>query len=75
MPGLARLDAPGVLRRVIIRGIERKKIFGEDVDLKQLVRYIHLNPIRAKVITDLKELSRYPYSGHSALMGHRFMQF
>ena len=27
MPGSARLDAPGVLHHVIIRGIERRKIF------------------------------------------------
>jgi len=27
MPRLARLDAPGVLHHVIIRGIERRKIF------------------------------------------------
>ncbi len=29
MPRLARLDAPGVLHHIIIRGIERKKIFSE----------------------------------------------
>ena len=34
MPRLARLDAPGVLHHVIIRGIERRKIFldGKDRD-------------------------------------------
>jgi len=30
MPGLARLDAPGVLYHIIIRGIERRKIFIDD---------------------------------------------
>ncbi len=35
----------------------------------ELVRYLHLNPLRAKVVKDVKELDRYPYSGHSALMG------
>ncbi|MCD4812981.1 transposase [bacterium] len=34
-----------------------------------LVRYIHLNPIRAKIISSLAELDRYPWSGHAALMG------
>jgi hypothetical protein len=34
-----------------------------------LVRYIHLNPIRAKLLSDLKEFDQYPYSGHMALMG------
>ena len=37
--------------------------------LLALVRYIHLNPIRAEVVTTLKELDHYPWSGHSALMG------
>ena len=32
MPRLARLDAPGVLHHVIIRGIERRKIFKDNKD-------------------------------------------
>ena len=32
MPRLARLDAPGVLHHIIIRGIERKKIFKDKID-------------------------------------------
>jgi REP element-mobilizing transposase RayT len=32
MPRLARIDAPGVLHHVIIRGIERKKIFKDKAD-------------------------------------------
>ena len=35
----------------------------------ELVRYIHLNPLRAKVVADLKRLDRFAYSGHSVLMG------
>lgn len=35
----------------------------------ELVRYIHLNPIRAGIVKDIKALDRYPYTGHSALMG------
>jgi len=155
MPRLARLDAPGVLHHVIIRGIERKNIFNDDKDrdnflerlsillpetktscygwallpnhahslfrsgqvglptlmrrlltgyavsfnrrhkrhgqlfqnryksiicqediyLKELIRYIHLNPLRAKIVNDLKELGRYNYSGHSALMGKKKRQW
>ncbi len=151
MPRLARLDAPGVLHHVIIRGIERRKIFldskdrddlldrlttilpeskmscygwalmsnhahflfrtadvglstvmrrlltgyavtfnrrhkrhgqlfqnryksiicQEDAYLKELVRYIHLNPLRAKLVPGIGNLNRYKYSGHSALMGKR----
>lgn len=41
----------------------------EDPYLLELVRYIHLNPKRAKLIKNMKELDEYPYSGHSALAG------
>jgi len=37
--------------------------------LLELVRYIHLNPVRAKIVKNLAESDKYPYSGHSALMG------
>ncbi|HUM81650.1 MAG TPA: hypothetical protein PLQ38_07705 [Methanothrix sp.] len=37
----------------------------------ELVRYIHLNPVRAKIASTLSDLDRYPYSGHSALMGKK----
>ncbi len=37
----------------------------------ELVRYIHLNPLRAKIVDDLEKLDHYPYSGHSVLMGKR----
>jgi putative transposase len=151
MPRMSRLDTPGLLHHIIIRGIERRKIFNdnkdredfirrlsvllpktkaqcyawafmtnhahflirsgtsgistlmrrlltgyavtynrrhrrhgqlfqnryksiicqEDAYLQELVRYIHLNPLRAKIVDDLNGLDRYPYSGHSALMGKR----
>ena len=37
MPRLARLDAPGTLHHVIIRGIERKKIFNDNTDRDDFV--------------------------------------
>ena len=155
MPRQARLDAPGTLHHVIIRGIEKRKIvddrsdqnafvermgqtaldtdtkiyawalmtnhahillksgqpglskfmrrfltgyaitynkrhnrYGnlfqnryksivcdEDVYFKELVRYIHLNPLRAKIVKDLRGLDHYPYSGHHCLMGKRGHQW
>ena len=140
MPRKARIDAPGALQHVIVRGIERRKIFRSDYDrknlldrvselipqigiecfawafmsnhfhlflktdsvpiavlmrrlltgyagwfnkkykrhgqlfqnryksflcqediyLKELVRYIHLNPLRAGIVADLKALDQYP---------------
>jgi REP element-mobilizing transposase RayT len=47
----------------------------EDRYFQELVRYIHLNPLRAKIVTDLKELDRYSYCGHSALMGKKKRQW
>jgi poly-gamma-glutamate capsule biosynthesis protein CapA/YwtB (metallophosphatase superfamily) len=43
----------------------------EDAYLKELVRYIHLNPVRAGMVPGIKELNAYPWCGHSALMGKK----
>jgi hypothetical protein len=43
----------------------------EDPYLLELVRYIHLNPLRAGIVKELKVLATYPYSGHCALMGKK----
>ncbi len=148
MPRKARIDAPGALHHVIVRGIESRKIFRSDYDrenflkrisglipdtktdcfawalipnhthlllrtglvpvstfmnrlltgyagwfnkkykrhghlfqnryksilcqediyLKELVRYIHLNPLRAGLIRNMDDLDKFPWCGHSALM-------
>jgi putative transposase len=41
----------------------------EDPYLKQLVAYIHLNPVRAGLVADCSALKSYPFTGYSALMG------
>ena len=151
MPRQARLDAPGTLHHVIIRGIEKRKIVDDNIDqnrfvermgqialdtdtniyawalmtnhahillksgqqglakfmrrfltgyavsynkrhkryghlfqnryksiicdedtyFMELVRYIHLNPLRAKIVKDLSELDRFLYSGHHCIMGKK----
>ena len=43
----------------------------EDPYRLELIRYIHLNPLRAKLVQDLKELDKYPWTGHSAILGLR----
>ncbi len=43
----------------------------QDPYLLELVRYIHLNPLRAGVVSDYKALCHYRYSGHSALLAKR----
>ena len=149
MPRKSRIDAPGSLHHIIVRGIERRKLFSDDMDrnnfldrlggiiaetnttcfawalipnhfhlllrtgqvpiatvmqrlltghagyfnkrhghtghlfqnryksilcqedtyLLELVRYIHLNPLRARLIKTIDQLKKYPYSGHSRPMG------
>jgi REP element-mobilizing transposase RayT len=41
----------------------------EEAYLLELVRYIHLNPIRAGILENLNALNHYVYSGHCALIG------
>ena len=41
----------------------------EEAYLRELVRYIHLNLLRARIVKDFNGLNRSPWSGHSALMG------
>jgi putative transposase len=41
----------------------------EDPYFQELVRYIHLNPLRAGLVRNLHQLDRYAWSGHSMLMG------
>jgi len=43
----------------------------EDTYLKELIRYIHLNPLRAGIVPGIKELNSYPYCGHSAFIGKK----
>lgn len=149
MPRTARIDIPGLLQHVIVRGIERRDIFFDDNDrrlflerlskllaetgteclawtlmsnhfhlllcprvtklsvfmrrlltgyaivfnhqhkrsghlfqnryksiacqedayLLELIRYIHLNPLRVGLAKKIDELDSYPWSGHAVLMG------
>jgi REP element-mobilizing transposase RayT len=149
MPRQSRIDAPGALNHVIVRGIERRNIFLDDQDrynfldrlgsvvehteticyawalipnhfhlllrtgsaplatvmrrlltghavsfnrrhkrhghlfqnryksilcqenpyLLELVRYIHLNPLRVGLVAEMQELGKYPFSGHGVIMG------
>jgi len=151
MPRRARIDAPNTLHHIILRGIERKKIFHDDADrdlfllrfsdllqeasascyawsllpdrvqlllrtgtaplaslmlrlltgyvvsfnrrhrrrgplfrsrykstvcqeepyLLELVRYIHLAPLRFGVVRNFTELGNYRYGGHSFVLGKR----
>ena len=41
----------------------------EDSYLLELVRYIHLNPVRANMVIELNALDRYPWTGHAGIVG------
>jgi hypothetical protein len=41
----------------------------DDPYLLELTRYIHLNPLRVGIVGDIRELNRYRWTGHSAIMG------
>jgi len=43
----------------------------EDAYLMELVRYIHLNLLRAGIVKDMSGLNRSPWSGHSVLLGNK----
>ncbi len=47
----------------------RSIVVEEEPYAQELVRYLHLNPLRAGVVRDLRALDRYPYTGHAALLG------
>jgi len=41
----------------------------EDAYFQEIVRYIHLNPLRAGIVGTISELERYPWCGHSVILG------
>ena len=41
----------------------------EESYLLELVRYIHLNPLRVGVVSDMRTLELYPWTGHATLCG------
>jgi putative transposase len=43
----------------------------EDPYLMELVRYIHLNPLRAKAVAFLSHLEKHPWCGHGTILGRR----
>jgi len=47
----------------------------EQLYIQELVRYVHLNPIRAGQCATLADLAAYPWCGHAALMGTRANSF
>jgi putative transposase len=42
----------------------------ENIYLLELVRYIHLNPLRVNIVKGISHLDKYPYAGHSTILGN-----
>lgn len=42
----------------------------EEKYLLQLVRYIHLNPLRARLVDNIQELNKFQWCGHSVILGN-----
>lgn len=48
-----------------------QSILCQDSDYaKELIRYIHLNPLRANQVSSLEELEKWPWCGHGYLLGN-----
>lgn len=43
----------------------------EESYFMELVRYIHLNPVRGRLLDTMEKLDHYPWSGHGVLLGTR----
>ena len=43
----------------------------EETYLLELVRYIHLNPLRACIVKTVEELDYFPWSGHAVILGNK----
>lgn len=46
----------------------------EDAYLLELIRYIHLNPLRAGLVKSLDALARFPWCGHGVLLGNATLE-
>jgi REP element-mobilizing transposase RayT len=54
----------------LFQGRFRSILVEDDAYLRVLVRYVHLNPLRARMVDSLEALARYPWSGYAELMDH-----
>lgn len=49
----------------------RSRLVGDDADLRILVRYVHLNPVKGQLVRSLARLEHFRWCGHGALVGTR----
>lgn len=53
----------------LFQGRYRSVLCQRESYLLELVRYIHLNPVRARLVRSIPDLARYRWTGHRALLG------
>ncbi|HVO28293.1 MAG TPA: transposase [Candidatus Margulisiibacteriota bacterium] len=47
----------------------KSAVVDTDTYLQTVIRYIHLNPLRAGIVADVAALAAYPWSGHAGMLG------
>ena len=65
MPRKARIDAPGALHHIIVRGIERRKIFLDDFDRDNFSK--HLGNVLSETVTPCFAWALIPNHAHLLL--------
>ncbi|HKK00920.1 MAG TPA: transposase [Desulfuromonadales bacterium] len=58
----------------LFQGRYKSIVCEEDGYLLELVRYIHLNPLRAGLVSELAALAAYPWCGHSIILGNGVLE-
>jgi putative transposase len=56
-------------RGILFQNRYKSIVCDEETYFLELVRYIHLNPLRAGIVQTLQDLDKYRYCGHSVIMG------
>ena len=49
----------------------KSRLVGTDSHFREVIRYIHLNPMRAGIVPSLNDLDIYPWAGHRRVLGGR----
>jgi hypothetical protein len=58
MPRKVRIDAPGALHHIIVKGIERRKIFLDDFDRNNFLK--HFDNVLSETATPKREYLKKP---------------
>jgi REP element-mobilizing transposase RayT len=62
-------------RGYLFQGRYKSIITQDQGYLEELIRYVHLNPVRAGICRNIKELETYQWCGHSVLTGRKRCSF